>query len=227
MQPRVILAATLLTAVSFSATFSASAEIDLSSDRAQFSYAIGQRIGEGLIRDQLDIDMGIVATALRDSAAGTTQMPLEQQMSAMQRYRDQQADQAGQAAIKNGKVGQNYLAKNRITEGVTETASGLQYAVVTAVAEGAHPSDVADVTVHYRGTLVDGTQFDSSYDRGEPATFNVAQVIPGWQEALQLMKPGETYRLTIPSSLAYGENAPPTIGPNQVLLFDVELVSIN
>ena len=181
----------------------------------------------GLIRDQLDLDMGVVATALRDAAAGTAQLPIEQQMSAMQRYRDKQLNQTNQAAIKNEKAGQDYLAKNRVTEGVTETSSGLQYSVVTSVKEGAHPTDVADVTVHYRGTLIDGTQFDSSYDRGEPATFNVAQVIPGWQEALQLMKPGETFRLTIPAALAYGENAPPSIGPNQVLLFDVELISIN
>jgi FKBP-type peptidyl-prolyl cis-trans isomerase len=227
MQPRMIFAATLLTAFSCSASFAAGAEIDLSSERAQFSYAIGQRIANGLIRDQLDLDMGVVATALRDAAAGTAQLPIEQQMSALQRYRDQQLNQTNQTATKNEKAGQDYLAKNRLTEGVTETSSGLQYSVVTSVDEGAHPTDVADVTVHYRGTLIDGTQFDSSYDRGEPATFNVAQVIPGWQEALQLMKPGETFRLTIPAELAYGENAPPSIGPNQVLLFDVELISIN
>jgi len=109
---------------------------------------------------------------------------------------------------------------------VTVTESGLQYEILT-VGDGDKPDASAKVRTHYHGTLIDGTVFDSSYDRGEPATFNVAQVIPGWQEALQLMKPGETFRLTIPAALAYGENAPPSIGPNQVLLFDVELISIN
>ncbi|RLA10035.1 MAG: hypothetical protein DRQ60_02060 [Gammaproteobacteria bacterium] len=223
MLPRVILAATLLTG----ASLSTAAKIDLSSDRAQFSYAIGQQIANSLIRDKLDVDMAVVSASILDAAAGTAQLTPEQQMAAVQKFQEQQNDQQGQQALKNKELGSDYLAKNRIAEGVIETESGLQYVVVTAVKEGTSPTDTADVTVHYRGTLVDGTQFDSSFDRGTPATFNVAQVIPGWQEALQLMKPGETYRLTIPPELAYGQNAPPSIGPDQVLLFDVELISIN
>lgn len=223
MLPRVSLIAVFLAGMSLSI----SAETDLASDQAKFSYAIGQQIGASLIRDQLDVDMTVVTAAILDAAAGTSQLTQQEQMAALQKFQAQQADHQGQQEIKNEKMGRDYLAKNRITEGVTETASGLQYEVVTAVAAGPTPTDTADVTVHYRGTLVGGKQFDSSYDRGEPATFNVAQVIPGWQEALQLMKPGETFRLTIPPELAYGKNAPPSIGPNQVLLFDVELISIN
>ncbi len=205
----------------------AHAETDLSSDRAKFSYAIGQQIGNSLISEKLDVDMLVVIEAIRDAAAGTAQISREQQVAAMQKYSEQQQNQQQQRAGKNAKMGLDYLAKNRVTEGVKETKSGLQYQVITAVAEGPSPTDVADVTVHYKGTLINGEQFDSSYDRDEPATFNVAQVSPGWQEALQLMKPGETFRLTIPPELAYGKNGPPAIGPDQVLLFDVELISIN
>ena len=114
-----------------------------------------------------------------------------------------------------------------LSEGVMETSSGLQYRVISSVTEGVSPTLEDNVTVHYRGSLIDGTQFDSSYDRGTPATFNLSAVIPGWQEGLQLMKVGETFQLTIPAELAYGKNGPPAIGPDQLLLFDVELISIN
>lgn len=223
MQLQLVLAAVVLTVT----PLVTHAQVDLSSDRAQFSYAIGHQIGTGLIRDQLDIDVEVLNEAIRDAAAGTSQLSPQQQAAAVQKYREKQQNERGQQAVKNAKIGGDYLAKNRATEGVTETDTGLQYQVLTAVTEGVTPTLSSNVTVHYRGTLVNGEQFDSSYDRGQPATFNLGQVIPGWQEALQLMKPGETYRLTIPPELAYGKNAPPAIGPDQVLLFDVELISIN
>ena len=130
------------------------------------------------------------------------------------------------AAAKNQADGEAFLAENAKQEGVKVTESGLQYKVLEP-GEGDSPgaSDVA--TVHYRGTLIDGTQFDSSYDRGQPATFPVGGVIAGWTEALQLMKPGAKWQLTIPAGLAYGERgAGQDIGPNATLLFDVELISV-
>ena len=127
----------------------------------------------------------------------------------------------------NAQRGQDYLAKNKVTEGVITTDSGLQYSVIKTVTEGVSPKLEDRVTVHYRGSLIDGTEFDSSYERGQPATFGVSKVIRGWQEGLQLMKVGEKYQFTIPAELAYGKQGPPAIGPDQVLLFEVELVSID
>jgi FKBP-type peptidyl-prolyl cis-trans isomerase FklB len=129
-------------------------------------------------------------------------------------------------AAKNKADGEAFLAENAKQEGVVVTSSGLQYKVLEP-GEGDAPTPADTVTVNYRGTLVDGTQFDSSYDRGQPATFPVQGVIPGWTEALQLMKPGSKYQLAIPAELAYGERgAGQTIGPNSTLLFDVELISV-
>ncbi len=129
-------------------------------------------------------------------------------------------------AAKNQTEGEAFLTENAKKEGVVVTASGLQYKVLEA-GEGDSPMPSDVVTVHYRGTLVDGTQFDSSYDRGQPATFPVGGVIAGWTEALQLMKPGAKWQLVIPADLAYGERgAGQVIGPNSTLLFDVELISV-
>lgn len=124
------------------------------------------------------------------------------------------------------KVGQAYLDQNKKREGVVTTASGLQYEILRA-GKGENPKTTDRVVVHYRGTLIDGKQFDSSYDRGEPMTFGVTQVIPGWVEGLQLMKPGAKWKLFIPSNLAYGARGyPPLIPPNSSLIFDIELIEI-
>jgi FKBP-type peptidyl-prolyl cis-trans isomerase len=129
-------------------------------------------------------------------------------------------------AVANASAGAKFLAEVAAREGVTKTASGLLYEVIEA-GTGATPSASDKVTVHYRGTLIDGSVFDSSYDRGQPATFGVGQVIKGWTEALQLMPTGSKWKLYIPAELAYGERgAPPRIGPGAVLIFDVELISI-
>lgn len=201
--------------------------IDLGNERARFSYAIGYQIGSGLVRDQLDIDVEALSEAIGDAIAGIARLSREEQIAAIDAYRTRQLDQQNRQAVVNAQRAQDYLAKNRATKGVMETSSGLQYRVISSVAEGVSPTLEDNVTVHYRGSLIDGTQFDSSYDRGTPATFNLSAVIPGWQEGLQLMKVGETYQLTIPAELAYGKNGPPAIGPDQLLLFDVELISIN
>ena len=137
-----------------------------------------------------------------------------------------QQQQFEEATERNIAEGQAYLAENGQREGVVITESGLQYEVLTQ-GDGPRPSATQQVSVNYRGTLIDGTEFDSSYERGEPATFPVNRVIGGWTEALQLMSVGSKYRLVIPSNLAYGERGSgPTIGPNATLIFEVELLAI-
>lgn len=137
----------------------------------------------------------------------------------------QQEEQAAKMAEVNAKAGEEFLLENAKRAEVKTTASGLQYEVLTE-GSGAKPASTDTVTVHYTGKLIDGTVFDSSVERGEPATFGVTQVIPGWVEALQLMSEGAKYRLYIPSQLAYGPQGAGPIGPNQTLIFDVELISI-
>ncbi len=136
-----------------------------------------------------------------------------------------QEEQAAAMAQVNAKAGEQFLAENGKRVEVKTTPSGLQYEVLKE-GEGAQPTAADSVTVHYTGKLIDGTVFDSSVERGEPATFGVTQVIPGWVEALQLMKAGSKWRLFIPSALAYGPQGVPGIGPNQTLIFDVELISV-
>jgi len=136
-----------------------------------------------------------------------------------------QTEKMTAVAGKNKKEGETFLAENMKKEGVKTLASGLQYKVITE-GTGKMPKATDTVTTNYRGTLVDGTEFDSSYKRGEPATFPVNGVIAGWTEALQLMKTGAKWQLFVPSNLAYGERGTGPIGPNAVLLFEVELISI-
>ena len=204
------------------------ADVDpLTTPAGKFSYAIGYQIGTSLMRDQLEVDVDVLNGAISDAMAGLSRVTPADQMQAMQDYRQQQLDQENQKANMNAQLGQDYLAKNRVTEGVVTTDSGLQYSIIKTVTEGASPKLEDQVTVHYRGSLIDGTEFDSSYDRGKPASFGVGKVIRGWQEGLQLMKVGEKYKFTIPAELAYGKQGPPSIGPDQVLLFEVELISID
>lgn len=136
------------------------------------------------------------------------------------------ASSGAQAQSQSSDAGAAYLAANKAKSGVVTLPDGLQYKVLKQ-GQGEKPTDTDMVTVNYEGTLIDGTVFDSSYKRGEPATFPVNGVIPGWTEALKLMKPGSTWMLFIPASLAYGDNgAPPAIGPNQTLVFKVELIKV-
>ncbi len=149
---------------------------------------------------------------------------MEQFNITAQNYMKKQADAALE---ENTTKGQAFLEENATKDGVLTTDSGLQYKIIEE-GEGTSPSAEDQVTVHYRGTLIDGTEFDSSYSRGEPASFPVNGVIPGWTEALQMMKPGSKWQLFIPSNLAYGpRGAGADIGPNETLIFDVELISVN
>lgn len=198
-------------------------------DRA--SYIIGLNLGQSLKAQEVPVKADLIIKGLQDGLGGANPLLTPEEIqAAMQEFQQQlmsqQQAKRQAASEKNMKDSQAYLDQNKAKAGVKTTASGLQYEVVQE-GSGESPKPTDKVTVHYRGTLPDGTVFDSSYDRNEPATFPVNGVIPGWVEALQLMKPGSKYRLVIPPALAYAERgAGNDIGPNQVLIFDVELLSV-
>ncbi len=208
--------------------------LDLSSVAAKTSYALGIDVGNSFRRLPFKIEVAAFCQGIQDLAAGTKlQLSPEEFQAVMQAFQKQmqpQQQQAGQEASADGETnratGEEFLAKNKTRAGVTTTASGLQYEVLTAGA-GAKPAATDVVTVHYVGRLLDDTEFDSSVSRGEPATFPLSQVIPGWTEGVQLMSVGGKYRFFIPSDLAYGtRGAGQVIGPHRTLVFDVELLSI-
>ncbi len=203
------------------------ADASLATDQQKFSYTVGVQIGQSLQRDAKEIDADIVTHAIKDVLADKKLMMSKEEMQkSMDSFQQKQMQKQVAAADTNEKAGAEFLAANKKKPGVVETASGLQYKVVKqGSGDKAKPADT--VVVHYKGTLINGTEFDSSYKRNEPATFRVNQVIPGWQEALQLMNPGSKFQLFIPSKIAYGQRgAGGAIGPNETLLFDVELIEI-
>jgi FKBP-type peptidyl-prolyl cis-trans isomerase len=199
----------------------------LDTDKKKFSYTVGVNIAESLQHDGLDVDADVLNQAIADVLKGAEpRMSPEQMQAAIQQYQSKQAEQRDAKAAENLKKGQAFLAENKKKPGVVQTASGLQYVVVKQGA-GKQPKDDDTVVVNYRGTLIDGTEFDSSYKRGEPVTFPVNGVIQGWREVLPLMKEGSTYKVFIPSDLAYGSRgAGQDIAPNSTLIFDIELMSV-
>ena len=190
------------------------------------SYSLGVNVATGVKAQGLDtIDANAVAKAFKDVFAGND-LDISEEES-MQVLQDYFGKLAAEKSAQAGEAGLEYLTKNGAKEGVITTESGLQYEVMTE-GSGAKPTADDQVTVHYHGMLTDGTVFDSSVDRGEPAQFGVTQVIPGWVEALQLMSVGDKWKLTIPSALAYGDKgAGGLIGPGETLVFEVELIGIN
>ncbi len=208
-----------------------SAPLTLKTDKDKVSYAIGMNVGTAMKRDGLDIDTAILLRGLKDVLAGAKPLLTDQEaqtvMTALQTdMRKKQELQQQQLADTNKKEGDAFLATNKTKEGVVSLPSGLQYKILQ---EGTGPKPVATdtVSVNYRGTLLNGTEFDSSFKRGQPATFPVGQIIKGWTEALQLMPVGSKWQLFIPADLAYGpRGAGREIGPNSTLVFDVELLSI-
>lgn len=203
---------------------------DLKDPKLRASYAIGVDIGKSLSRQGLELDPKALAAGLGDALGGKPALNDEELRDALMALQKEfaakrEAKQAA-AGAENLKKGETFLAENGKKEGVKSTASGLQYKVQKAGA-GKTPKATDTVKVHYHGTLIDGTVFDSSVDRGEPVSFPVNGVIPGWVEALQLMKVGDKWTVYIPSKLAYGERgAGEKIGPNSALIFDVELLEI-
>ena len=198
---------------------------NLNTEMEKLSYSLGVNVAKSVKNQGLEsIDSKAIAQAFTDVFEGNELKISEQESNII--LQDYFGKIAKEAKSANVEVGEKFLAENAKREGVTTTATGLQYEVL-AEGSGDSPKETDQVTVHYHGTLIDGTVFDSSVDRGQPATFPVNGVIPGWVEALQLMKPGAKYKLFIPSNLAYGERgAGGSIGPNATLIFEVELISI-
>ncbi|WP_211236344.1 FKBP-type peptidyl-prolyl cis-trans isomerase [Desulfovibrio inopinatus] len=210
-------------------------DVKLESDKDKISYALGYNIAEGLKRDGFDVDTDIFIAGLRDAGKeGEPQLSREDMMAIIEKFkteliakkREEAKKQAEELAKKNLEEGKAFLDENAKKEGVTVTPSGLQYEVLQS-GDGASPQPTDIVTTNYKGTLPNGEEFDSSYARNKPATFPLNRVIKGWQEALGLMKVGDKWRVVLPASLAYGEaGAPPKIGPNQPLVFEIELLDV-
>ncbi len=200
---------------------------ELKSDTQKFSYALGYQIGNTIKREAGEIDVKVLSEAIADVLKGKDpQLSMEGMQASFTKRREEQ--QAGKkvAGEKNLKAGEEYLKENKKKPGVTETASGIQYKVIKA-GDGKQPATTDTVSVHYQGTLIDGTEFDSSVKRGQPATFALNRVIQGWQEVLPMMKVGSKWQVTIPSKLAYGESgAGDIIGPNSTLVFEIELLEV-
>jgi FKBP-type peptidyl-prolyl cis-trans isomerase FklB len=201
------------------------------SDKERQSYAVGMNIGESLHRQPVELDMDSLIKGLKESMAGGKTLLTDEEAKAAltelgQQVRAKQEEKVKQAAETNKKEGEAFLAANKTKEGVVTTPSGLQYKILKA-GTGPKPTAADKVVCNYRGTLINGTEFDSSYKRGQPATFPVGKVIKGWTEALQLMPVGSKWQLFIPADLAYGDRgAGSDIGPGSTLIFEVELLSI-
>ncbi len=209
----------------------APASADLATTEQRLSYGIGYNIGQRMKADGVPLDSAPFSSGVSDAITGAKSRMTEEEIATeMQAYQEKAAaeHEVAQKALSeaNTAAAAAFLAQNAAKAGVVTTKSGLQYEVITA-GTGPKPSADDTVEVHYRGTLVDGTEFDSSYSRGETVTFGVGQVIPGWTEALQLMPAGSKWKLVIPPELAYGAGgAGQVIGPNAALVFEVELVAI-
>jgi FKBP-type peptidyl-prolyl cis-trans isomerase FklB len=202
----------------------------LTTEKDKQSYAIGLNVGKSLHRDDIDVDPKIVLQGLQDAMADGKLLLTDDQIKTVMtdlqnQVRQKQEEKRQAVAESNKKDGAAFLAANATKPGVVTLPSGLQYKVLTA-GTGAKPAATDSVVCNYRGALLDNTEFDSSYKRGQPATFPVTGVIKGWTEALQLMPVGSKWQLFIPADLAYGERAQGPGGPNATLVFEVELLSI-
>ncbi|MDR3457654.1 MAG: FKBP-type peptidyl-prolyl cis-trans isomerase [Verrucomicrobiae bacterium] len=202
----------------------------LTDENSKVSYAIGMLTGHSWQQQNVDFDVDLYARGIRDGkGGGTTLMTPEEAQATITKFKQEfgakQQKLQAEKGIKNKADGDAYLAANKKNPGVVTLDDGLQYLVETD-GTGALPGPMDTVTVNYRGTLIDGTEFDSSYKRGQPATFQVGGVIHGWTEALQKMKVGSKWKLFIPATLAYGEQGRPGIPPNSTLIFEVELLDI-
>ena len=206
--------------------------LELKSENDKINYSVGYRLGSDFKRQGVEMNSAIVQQGIDDATSGGEALMTEQEMrnvmsNVANRLKAEQMEKMKQQGAENLKAGEAFLAENAKKDGVTTLPSGLQYKVMSS-GSGKTPTKSDKVTVDYRGTLIDGTEFDSSYSRGEPASFGVGQVIPGWTEALQLMKEGDKWQLYLPAKLAYGEKgAGAKIPPNSTLIFDVELISVD
>lgn len=205
------------------------ADYKLDTDKKKLSYFAGFSFATNLKNNKMDIDSEAIAEAINDVMSGKEpRLTQEDMKTVMDNFRVNQKKEVAAAAKKNKVAGEKFLAENKTKEGIITLPSGLQYKEVIAGKEkGKKPKPTDSVLVHYRGTLLDGTEFDSSYKRGQPTTLKVTGVIKGWQEALQLMSEGAKWQIFVPGNLAYGPRSMGgMIGPNETLIFDIELVEI-
>lgn len=202
-------------------------EAVLNTEKAKFSYAVGLQIGQSLIRQGVEIDTEAFALALQDSLAGREPRLAAAELQAVMQKQEQAIKKKQQAAAEiNSATGRRFLEENKTKEGVHELPNGLQYKVIKE-GNGNRPQRSDSVNVHYRGTLIDGREFDSSYRRGEPTTVRLNGVIKGWQEALPMMPEGSKWQIFVPPELAYGQGgAGAVIGPNETLIFEIELIAV-
>lgn len=202
----------------------------LKSTMDKVSYAIGVNIGQNFKNQSLDVNSDAIAQGIKDGLSGATPLMSQQEMqSTLMDFQKQlivkRQQDFQQTSTKNKQDGDAFLAANKTKAGVVTLPDGLQYKIIDA-GSGASPTATDTVTVQYQGTFINGKIFDSSYQRNKPVTFPVSEIIPGWTEALKLMKPGATWLLFIPPNLAYGERGIGPIGPNETLLFKVNLISV-
>ncbi len=195
------------------------AALGFANDKERYSYAVGMMMGKNLKTIMSDVDIDAMVATMRDAVAGK-EMKMDETA-----VRQAMMDMTTAAGTRRKTESDTFFAENEKKEGVKKTESGLQYKVIKE-GDGPMPTDTDNVKVHYTGTLLDGTKFDSSRDRGTPAEFQVTRVILGWTEALKLMKKGSQWQLWIPANLAYGERGRPSIPGNSALIFDVELLDI-
>ncbi len=217
--------------VLFACQANAGESLVLKSQKDKMSYIIGMDLGRNFQKQAIDIDPDILAQGIKDGLSGGKALLSEQEaretLAVFQAEMvAKQTELAKKMGERNKKEGEAFLAENQKKEGVKTLPSGLQYRIIRA-GTGKSPKATDEVTAHYRGTLIDGTEFDSSYRRGKPETLPVGGVIAGWAEALQLMQEGAKWQLFVPSNLAYGERgAGRDIGPQATLIFEIELISI-
>lgn len=225
---KMLLAAAILSASTL--THAAEPVKSLETDEQKVSYSFGLIFGKRMTNDLPTLDLNVFVQGLKDGFKGDPALLTDAQIEVtLKQFQDsqrqEQLQEFEQVAEKNKAAGDAFLANNKNKEGVVTLANGLQYKVVKA-GSGAKPTAESTVKVHYSGSLIDGTVFDSSIERGEPVSFPVNGVIPGWTQALQLMQEGSKWNLYIPSDLAYGPGGNRNIGPNETLLFEVELLEI-
>ncbi len=198
------------------------------SEKEKFSYAIGFQIGQGFKRDELKIDTTAMSQAINDVIGNKEpQLSVAEMRAAMEGAQKKMLAKRAATGEKAKAAGIAFLAANKKKKDVKTLKSGLQYKVIS-MGKGKQPTATSSITAHYKGALVNGREFDSSYRRNKPATFNVGQVIPGWKEVLPLMHEGDKWQVFIPSELAYGERGQGNaIGPNEALIFEIELLKVN
>jgi FKBP-type peptidyl-prolyl cis-trans isomerase FklB len=199
---------------------------ELKSQKEKLSYIVGMDIGKNLRTQLFDVDPAILTRGIKDGLSGNKSVLTDQEVrDTLTAFQKDMIAKRQVLAEKNRKEGEAFLVENKKKKNVTTLPSGLQYKVIKA-GTGKKPKPTDTVTVNYRGTLIDGTEFDSSYRRGQPITFPLNGVIPGWTEALGLMQEGAKWQIFVPSNLAYGEKGSDQIGPNATLIFEVELISV-